>query len=195
MSRIIPGSARLLLTVVFVAFSGCAAHRTGEYSTEKVTFRLPNPVPPGPQEPMEIGPLGVDNFGVISSELWRGAEPTPDGLKVLAHLGVKTIIDLREADESSEIPPGVRYVRMPISAWRADQVDVHAVLRTIQRSPKPVFIHCHEGRDRTGLAVAAYRLEHGMSVKDACLELRNFGVNPWWVGPIERRIRELAEAR
>ena len=183
------------LSIVVIATAGCASHAPGERSVEKVTFRLPNPVPPGPQHPMEVGPLGVDNFGVVSPELWRGAEPTPDGLKVLAHLGVKTIIDLREADESSEVPPGVRYVRMPVSAWRADQVDVHDVLREIARSPKPVFIHCHQGRDRTGLAVAAYRLSHGMSVDDACLELRNFGVNPWWDGPIERRIHQLSASQ
>jgi protein tyrosine phosphatase (PTP) superfamily phosphohydrolase (DUF442 family) len=189
------GLVLLFFAFASLALAGCAAPRASEHSTEKVTFRLPNPVPPGPQKPMEVGPLGVANFGVISFELWRGAEPTTDGLKVLAYLGVKTIIDLREADESTEIPPGVRYVRLPVSAWRADQVDVHAVLREIARSPKPVFIHCHEGRDRTGLAVAAYRLAHGMSVEDACLELRNFGVNPWWVGPIERRIRELTDAR
>lgn len=186
--------ATFLATAAF-ATAGCALHRGGEHATEKVTYRIPDPVPPGPQKPMEIGPPGVDNFGVISSELWRGGEPTADGLQVLAHLGVKTIIDLREADESAEIPAGVRYVRLPVSAWRADQVDVHAVLREIERDPKPVFIHCHQGRDRTGLAVAAYRLSHGMSVKDACLELRNFGVNPWWDRPIERRIRELAAAR
>jgi protein tyrosine/serine phosphatase len=105
---------------------------------------------------------------------------------------VKTVIDLREeGDESSSIPPGVRYVRIPVSPWSADRVDVSEVLRQIKSSPKPIFIHCQQGRDRTGLAVAAYRLAEGMGAKDACQELRNFRVNFWWDGPIERRIYEL----
>ncbi len=148
----------------------------------------------GPQSPVDGAMPGVPNFGMISKDVWRGAQPTALGLRTLSDIGVKTIIDLREADESDAVPKGIRYIRLPVSAWRADQVDVHDVLEVIARSPKPVFIHCREGRDRTGLAIAAYRLKQGMSPADACQELRNFHVNPWWDGPIETRIYALSRS-
>ncbi len=155
-------------------------------------FHVPKAVPLEPQHPLEIDIPGLTNFGFITPDIWRGGEPTPAGISVLAGMGVKTIIDLREGDESADIPAKIRYVRIPVSAFHADHVDTAKVLATIANNPKPIFIHCREGRDRTGLAIAAYRLSQGMSAEDACRELRNFRVNVWWQGPIERRVYQLA---
>ena len=147
---------------------------------------------PAPQRPLAGGPAGVDNFGFVTPGIWRGAAPTAEGWASLARLGVRTVINLRESDELADVPPGVAYVHLPTSAWRADQVDVPAVCRAIAAAAKPVFVHCREGRDRTGLAVAAYRVGTGTAADAACAELRNFHVNPWWDGPIEARVRRLA---
>jgi protein tyrosine phosphatase (PTP) superfamily phosphohydrolase (DUF442 family) len=189
-----PAAIRLIQILLLLVFGGCAQRPTWRV-TQKTTFRIPDSVRPGPQEPIEGAIPGVENFGMVSKDVWRGGKPSAEGLHTLAALGVKTVIDLREADESADIPHGVRYVRLPVSAWQADQVDVEQVLKMIAASPKPVFIHCHQGRDRTGLAIAAYRLSLGMSAADACRELRNFQVNPWWDAPIERRIYSLEQQR
>jgi protein tyrosine phosphatase (PTP) superfamily phosphohydrolase (DUF442 family) len=149
----------------------------------------PSPVP---QRPLDGYVPGVANFGFVTTDVWRGAQPTPEGFKTLAAMGVRTVIDLQEDDHSASVPPGVRYVPLRVSGWHADEVDTGAVLRAIAENPKPVFIHCHQGRDRTGLAVAAYRLSQGMSTTDAIRELRRFRVNFWWQSPIEKRIRLLA---
>jgi protein tyrosine phosphatase (PTP) superfamily phosphohydrolase (DUF442 family) len=180
----------VLLGLLLLA-AGCATTpRTT--TTEKIVLHIPQSIEDGPQHPLDDTVPGVANFGLVSRELWRGAQPTPEGMGWLARLGVKTIIDLREeADESAIIPAGVRYVRIPVSPFNADRVEVEQVLREIDASPKPVFIHCHQGRDRTGLVVAAYRLRQGMAASQVCKELRNFRVNFWWDGPIERRIYEL----
>ena len=147
-----------------------------------------------PQFPRDNFIPGVQNFGFISADVWRGAQPSRQGLKTLAAMGVKTVIDLRYENESADIPPGVRYVHLPASAWHADLLDTVAVLAAIKTSPKPVFVHCMEGRDRTGLAIAAYRLSQGMSRDDALTEMYNFRVNIWWRSPITTRVRQLAEA-
>jgi protein tyrosine phosphatase (PTP) superfamily phosphohydrolase (DUF442 family) len=181
---------RVLSLFGLCATLGCASHPRG-VQTEKIVLHMPT-AKEGPQQPLEEIVPGVENFGVISKDVWRGAQPTAEGMRKLADLGVKTVIDLRKEDESAEIPTGVRYVRLPTSAWQADRVDVRAVLSAIEKNPKPVFIHCQQGRDRTGLAVAAYRLSQKMSPADACRELRNFHVNPWWDGPISRRVYELS---
>jgi protein-tyrosine phosphatase len=107
-------------------------------------------------------------------------------------MGVRTVIDLQERDQSAYIPPGVLYVPLRISEWRADRLDTAAVLRAIAESPKPVFIHCHRGRDRTGLAIAAFRLAQGATVAQVIEEARRFRLGFWWRGPIESKIRQLA---
>ena len=136
---------------------------------------------------------GIKNFGQVSPEIWRGGKPTPEGMHWLADRGVKTIIDLQMADESADVPKGVRYVPIRVSMWQCDCVDVAAVMRAIEQSPKPVFIHCVAGRDRTGLAVAAWRMAHGMSAAAAIAEMERFGTNPWWNGAIKSKIRRLEE--
>ncbi len=171
--------------------TGCASHSAGDKTTTRTTFHIPASIPNKPQHPLDDAVPGVPNFGIITRDVWRGAEPTPEGLTALAGLGVKTVIDLRMEDEYEVIPKGVSYVRIPVSAWHADRLDVARVLRAVKENPKPVFIHCEQGRDRTGYAVAAYRISEKMSPADACQELRNFHVNPWWQGAIERRIYEL----
>jgi protein tyrosine phosphatase (PTP) superfamily phosphohydrolase (DUF442 family) len=185
---------RRLIAVTLLLLAGC-------------TLRTPPaivPKPPGvpdvvvptsvaPQKPQREGYVpGVGNFGFISGEVWRGAQPTADGFRTLYAMGCKTVIDLQERDESGAIPAGMKYVRLPTSNWQASRVDVAAVLKAIEQSPKPVFIHCHVGRDRTGLAVGAYRLMHGMKLGDVIAELRNFHVNPWFRSNIERRLSAFA---
>jgi len=187
------------LWIFWIALSAVSAGCTSPTSPNSFTDQdaVPKLVIPAticPQMPRDDYVKGVQNFGFISADVWRGALPTAMGLKSLADLGVKTVIDLREDDESADIPPGVRYVRLPVSMWHADLVDAQAVLRTIQASPKPVFIHCLEGRDRTGLAIAVYRLTQGMGVDDVITEMQNFRVNYWWRETMRRRIRELANA-
>ena len=137
--------------------------------------------------------VGVKNFGEVSPEIWRGGKPTPEGMHWLAERGVKTIIDLQMGDESADVPAGVRYVPIRVSMRQCDCVDVAAVIKAIDESPKPVFIHCQAGRDRTGLAVAAWRMAHGMSADDAIADMEQYGTNPWWNGAIKSKIRRLEQ--
>jgi protein tyrosine phosphatase (PTP) superfamily phosphohydrolase (DUF442 family) len=194
-----PRARANFLAVVLAIFlptvfqTGCAS-RPVETTTKTIVLHPPLSVKDGPQHPLADTVPGVPNFGLISRDVWRGGQPTAEGFQWLSRLGVKTVINLREEDDVAEIPAGVRYVRLPVSAWHADTVDVTALLQAIDTSPKPVFIHCLQGRDRTGLAIAAYRLSQGMSAAQACQELRNFNVNFWWDASITQRVYDLRRA-
>lgn len=135
---------------------------------------------------------GIGNFGQVTPEIWRGGKPDREGMKWLAQRGVKTIIDLQMDDESADVPAGVRYVPIRTSLLTCDRVDVAAVIRAIEDSPKPVFIHCLAGRDRTGLAVAAWQMSRGMSADEAIADNERYGHNPWSGPGIRRRIRQIA---
>ncbi len=42
------------------------------------------------------GPAGVTNFQKLNDSVYRGAQPSEEGFKSLAAMGVKTVLDLRE---------------------------------------------------------------------------------------------------
>ena len=104
---------------------------------------------------------GGENFAKVSPTLWRGAQPTADGFGNLEAAGVKTIVSLR--DRHDDLPQladtKLKYLRVPAHAWDPKDAQIILVLRILQ-DPKnwPVFVHCAEGRDRTGYVVATYRM-------------------------------------
>jgi protein tyrosine phosphatase (PTP) superfamily phosphohydrolase (DUF442 family) len=169
--RILSKDSAVLVCAIFALLIACAGCTTG-----------------GNKEA-----VGITNFGQVSPEIWRGGRPTNEGMQWLAERGVKTIIDLQMQDESADVPLGVRYVPIRVSMRQCDCVDVAAVIKAIDENPKPVFIHCQAGRDRTGLAVAAWRMAHGMSADDAIAEMERYGANLWWNGAIKSKIRRLEQ--
>src|SRR5580698_5144384 len=78
---------------------------------------------------------GVPNFHQINDHLYRGAQPTDAGFQSLAKLGVKTVIDLREAGSRSVAEQkvveaaGMRYVTVPLQGMSAPSpADVAKIL-------------------------------------------------------------------
>src|SRR5690348_4939375 len=103
---------------------------------------------------------GVPNFHQVNEHLYRGGQPTDEGFKSLAKLGVKTVIDLREtssrsiAEEKMVKSLGMKYVAVPmVNCPNPEQASkVLAIMH--DQSAGPVFIHCRRGADRTGTLVA-----------------------------------------
>lgn len=107
-------------------------------------------------------------------------ELTEDGRRSLLEDGVRTIVDLRSADELEREPnpfeniEGVRYEHRPLNdpgvTSRISQIDdateryrvmldengrrIAAIMNVIATSPRAVLFHCFAGRDRTGIIAA-----------------------------------------
>ena len=132
---------------------------------------------------------GIRNFGKISDQLYRGGQPNTAGIEQLKKLGITTIVDLRREDvagrdrEKREAEAaGIRFVNIPVGGWNAPADDQVAEFLSIFADPKQkVFVHCHFGEDRTGVFVAAYRMEtQQWSVSQAIQEMHFFGFNAFW---------------
>lgn len=137
---------------------------------------------------------GVENFAQVSPVLYRGAQPTRQGFSELKARGVKAIVDLRTSDNDRAKLQGLglRYFHIPSKADKPKTQDIAMILKIIQDpANQPVFIHCHLGSDRTGFAVAAYRMiEQGWSYDDATAEMDHFKFNHLFQS-IRKHLRQL----
>ncbi len=128
------------------------------------------------------------NFQQVNANFYRGAQPTEDGVKELAKMGVKTIIDLRGEDKLSEKEAiwaknaGIKFIPVSLSNWfKPKTADIENVIKQIDAPEnQPVFLHCKRGADRTGTVVAVYRISHDdYTAKQATDEAKKFGFG-WW---------------
>ena len=130
---------------------------------------------------------GVPNFHKVSDNLYRGAQPTAEGMAELKKLGIKTIVNLRAAhsDRDKIGDTGLSYEHIPMAPWsEPDDEDVARFLRiAVDERSGPVFVHCRHGADRTGTMCAAYRIAvQGWAKQEAADEmtLGGFGFHRVW---------------
>ena len=128
----------------------------------------------------------LPNFHQVSAHLYRGAQPRPGGLRRLAALGVRTVVNLRAADENSHAEEqearaaGLQYFNVQLPPYaRPDDAQIERALALIDAPEnRPVFVHCKHGEDRTGTVVAAYRISReGWTYKRAAEEAEQHGMS------------------
>lgn len=114
-----------------------------------------------------VSARGIDNFHQVDANVYRGAQPTREGFEYLASIGVKTVIDLREADDRSAAEErivtanGMKYVNVPMTGLTPPtEPEIQRILVMFENPAGPVFVHCKRGADRTGAVIAAYRIDH-----------------------------------
>jgi protein tyrosine phosphatase (PTP) superfamily phosphohydrolase (DUF442 family) len=121
---------------------------------------------------------GINNFHEVNDHLYRGAQPTAEGFKYLAGLGITTVVDLRQKGERQRREEvlvtslGMRYLNIPMSGLTPpSSADITRILVLLEAPPKgAVFVHCKRGADRTGAVIAAYRIDHDHWANTQALE-------------------------
>jgi protein tyrosine phosphatase (PTP) superfamily phosphohydrolase (DUF442 family) len=129
---------------------------------------------------------GVPNLYRVSGELYRGDQPSPQGMQNLKNLGLKTIINLRSfhSDRDEIGGSGLAYEHIYMKAWHPEEKEVVRFLKIVT-DPKrsPVLVHCQHGADRTGTMIAVYRIAvQGWSKAEAIREMTQggFGFHRTW---------------
>jgi tyrosine-protein phosphatase SIW14 len=144
---------------------------------------------------------GVPNFYQVNDHVYRGAQPTDEGWKSLAALGVKTVIDLRlqdehptQAEKQAVEAAGMRYINIPMHGMAAPSHEQISKILGLLDSTKegPVFVHCRRGADRTGTVIACYRVAHDhWQNKKALAEAKSAGMS-WIEIAMKRYVQSFA---
>jgi len=134
----------------------------------------------------KIEVAGVNNCFQVTTNLFRGAQPTAEGMAHLQAMGIKTVINLRawHSDRDKVAGTGLKSVRFETEPWHGDEDDVVRFLKVVTDTNNlPAFVHCERGADRTGMMCAMYRIVVcGWTKPEAIAEMEGggFGFNPVW---------------
>jgi protein tyrosine phosphatase (PTP) superfamily phosphohydrolase (DUF442 family) len=127
---------------------------------------------------------GLSNLGRVDDGLYRSAQPTAEGFVAAKALGIKTVVNLCgcKTDPALAGAAGLEVVEMRTGCGSLDEDLLLRFLRVAtDASRRPVLVHCAAGHDRTGTAVAAYRVVvSGWTADQALAEMRAFGAAPWY---------------
>jgi len=129
---------------------------------------------------------GLRNFYRVTTNLYRGAQPSKEGMAELKAMGIKTVVDLRvfHSDQEKLGTTGLAYERFGVEPWHAEDADVIRFLKiATDTNNLPVFVHCEHGADRTGVMCAMYRVAVcGWTKDEAIAEMTRggFGFHPEW---------------
>jgi tyrosine-protein phosphatase SIW14 len=108
----------------------------------------------------------IKNMQAVNDHIYRGAQPTPEGFKALAKMGIKTVVDLRDsrtlaADEKRLVESlGMQYISIPMRMRTPADDEIAKALAVLNSSSSPLFVHCLGGKDRTGTVIACYPIAH-----------------------------------
>lgn len=123
----------------------------------------------------------IDNFGQINDRYYRGAQPDPREIQGLAAAGIKTVIDLTRNGQAAEQrlveAAGMTYHRIPLTTTARPLDAAVAEFLSLVTNPalQPVYVHCREGRHRTGVMTAVYRMtQDGWTADQAYAEMKKY---------------------
>ena len=120
------------------------------------------------------------NFHKVNENLYRSGQPNEDEFfSLYTFNGIRSVLNLRGTSDIDEINAvnrrwenAVTLYEIPLETGNITEDDLCKILTVIRDAPKPILIHCWQGSNRTGCAVAASRIIfENCSVEDAISEL------------------------
>ncbi|WP_366655941.1 tyrosine-protein phosphatase [Fodinicurvata sp. EGI_FJ10296] len=130
------------------------------------------------------------NLHQVAPGVYRSAQPSPRMLRRLSRQGVRTIVNLRGADDSgayklesrTATTLGLRLIDLRMKSRDIpDEQTLVALSDIFLTADKPLVFHCKSGADRAGLAAAIYlMLAENRSAAEAIGQLH------WRFGHVRR---------
>jgi hypothetical protein len=195
-------SALAVLSIA-LCLNGCATHTARDIS-----------VPPPPHE---LSSAIANSRIVIQNEIWRGSRPRGIAPEILIESRVGTVVNLewendninafKTAEPNLTQPHIAHYFRLkdfelwPLLSWSKTDNNVAKFIAIARTQPKPIYVHCRSGQNRTGVMVAAYKIMTAQSkgtiepntLDDIVNDMKSFG--GFWASIDEHYLRNLSPFR
>ena len=133
------------------------------------------------------GKVKIKNFGQMDERFYRGAQPKEEDYKVLAAMGIKTIIDLQDEPKEYEKPIaeslGMKYINIPMVGKKYPTEEATAAFLKVVNDPATgkFYVHCAGGRHRTGAMGAVYRFQfYHWNFDQVYAEMKKFDFYTSW---------------
>lgn len=132
-----------------------------------------------PPDVRRLDGFPLRRFDRVDAAIYRSGQPSAAQLQELSRrYGIRTVLKLNQGAEP--VPAGVTVIHRPLSVMQEPSAgELREILEAIERSPKPLLVHCTHGEDRTGLVVALYRLRHGASTELAYADMLRHGFHQY----------------
>lgn len=122
--------------------------------------------------PLTLEGRGVRKLAVVDAErLWRGGNVQARGVVYLHSLGCRRLIDLTRRERPVEARAcrraAITYRKIPLSDALSPAPGVVDDILELLDDGTPTLVHCWQGRHRTGLVIAAYRVHRQHWTVDA----------------------------
>ncbi len=123
---------------------------------------------------------GIHEFGGV----FLAGQPTPEGFAEAQKAGVRTVVNLRAANElnwdekATVVELGMQYVHVPVASADALTDDVFQQMRQLlkDKTKRPMLVHCFSA-GRVGATWLAHRvLDDGLTVEAAVAEAKTIGL-------------------
>jgi hypothetical protein len=152
------GLSSFLIFIIWLAILAPATTLAQDSTSSSVTER--------PPKRKLIVKQGIGNFGEITPEIYRGAQPNLVGYRELARMGVKIVVDLRltgKDEENREVRKlGMQFVSIPWHCYFPKDKYFARFLELL--------------RENRGKKIAAYRMAvEGWTPKEAREEMEQYG--------------------
>lgn len=133
------------------------------------------------------GKVKIKNFGQMDERFYRGAQPKEEDYKVLAAMGIKTVIDLQDDPKEYEKPIveslGMKYVNIPMVGKKYPTEEATQAFLKVVNDPATgkFYVHCAGGRHRTGAMGAVYRFQfYHWNFDQVYAEMKKFDFYTSW---------------
>ena len=139
--------------VIALAFMGVCDIRQGVSAETNATSSTSTNLTARPATwAVKLNRPDLSNLYQVTTNLYRGAQPSAKGMAELKAMGIKTVVNLRrfhsDKDELSgtDLKPG----RLHMEPWHAEDEDViRFLIMATDTNNLPVYVHCQRGADRT----------------------------------------------
>lgn len=170
---------RFHLTATFFVFALCCfcvpahAQSQAQRTTEISSDNRPVPI-------IKLKLKGVTDFGEVTPTLYRGSQASPEGIRNLKEMGIDIFVDLRgnkHRDRMRVEQLGMQYVPVGGLCFPQSDKKYAKFLSVIDDHPgKKIYVECRLGNDRTGMAIASFRMANqGWTPDQAMEEMHVYG--------------------